>query len=548
MQCEKRMPKTSLILPFAVQSDTNEVFTYNMEVAAVLLLAEAKRRKLGFLGTSEKIKFVSRMYYPLWLVPWGEKTIMLDGLETFSSSITYQELPSLEIFLEAVEQGLRVREQFRLSLENHRKTFENFARSVEVKFEALISERELLSAIYEYLQEASHFQPKESLTLVLAPPKMDFQKALQRAQQLLEVYGRVRSDIMGMDYAKKVLMDAVAFHEEMILKEIKFVQESYDKEISELTPVVEGRVNRLEKERDAEIAKVNERFEKIFRMKEKERRRRELELQKLELQKAELKKRLDARKRKDDKVGLARLEHKIRLCESKIREVEKKLDALNRFLEETRRQSENDVERINSSYKELIEKEKGKIAALEAQRDERILSKQREIDALRTAASQIAQQIEELIERKKKMEKEIEGMALPWRVEDVSLACLPFYLVGYQAGGKTRLKIFPPLIFPGSRGILKTFRKTLFGFAASSKIGLFMRPRSQVIGKMLDSALKKRFKSDKAFYEAFHSAASSANVLASQKFKETLFKGLEELRAKGLVGQKEADFLASLYS
>ncbi|MDW8022341.1 MAG: hypothetical protein RMJ15_01150 [Nitrososphaerota archaeon] len=541
------MPTTSLVLPFAVQKDTNEVFTLNMEAAAVLLLAEMKRRKLGFLRSSEKITLVSKMYYPLWLVPWGEKSLVLDGLETLSSTITYQELPSLEMFLEDVEQGFHVRERFRLSLEKHKKTFENFVGSVEVKFDALISEKELLSAIFEYVRESASFQPRENVTLVLAPPKLDAQKAMQRARQLLDVYGKVCSDIMGMDYAKKVLVETVDFHEQMILKEIRFVQESYGKEIAELAPVVEDRVNSLEKERDAEIAKITKGFEKILKAKEKEKKRRELELQKLELQKAELKKRWEARKRKDDKVGLARLEHRINLCESKIREVEKKLHALNKFLEETRRQNENDVEKLSRSYKELIEKEKGKIASLEAQRDEKVMSKRREIDALRLASSQIAKQIEELMEKKRRAEKELEGMALPWQVEDISLACLPFYLAGYRAGNKTKLQIFPPVTLSWSGGALKTFRRTLLGFAAASKIKLLLQPRSQVIGRMLDSALKKRVKSDKAFSEAFHSAAASANILASQRFKETLSKGLEELKVKGLVGQKEADLLAGVY-
>lgn len=541
------MPAASLILPFAVQKDTKEIFTQDMEAAAVLLLAETKRRKLGFLGSSEKINFVSKMHYPLWLVPWGEKTLVLDGLETFSLSITYQKLPSLEMFLEDVEQGSFVREQFRLFLEKHKKTFENFAESVEVKLDALISERELLSAIFEYIQEAASTQPKESLNIVLVPPKLDAKTAAEHAQQLLNVHNTLRSDIMGMDYVKKVLMDTVAFHEQMILKEIKFTQEYYNKEISDLAPVVEENVNHLEKAKDAEIAKVNKSFEKILKAKGKEKKKRELELQKLELQKTGLKKRFDARKRKNDKVGSARLEHKIKLCESKIRELEKKLQAINKFLEETRRQNENDIEKLSRSYQELIDKEKSKIASLEAQRNEKVLYKRREIDALRLAAGQIAKQIEELMEKKRKMEKELEDLALPWQVEDVSLACLPFYLAGYQAGNKTRLQMFPPVTLSGSGGVLKTFQRTLFGFAATPKIKLLLQPRSQFISRMLDSALKTRIKLDKTFAEAFHSAVASANILVSQRFKETLTKGLEELKARGLVGQKEIDFLADLY-
>ncbi|MEM3703306.1 MAG: hypothetical protein QXX79_02635 [Candidatus Bathyarchaeia archaeon] len=541
------MPTSSLILPFAVQADSNEVFNSNMETALVLLLAEAKRRKLGFLESSEKIMFISKMHYPLWLVPFGGNSLILDGLDTFSSSITYQKLPSLETFIEDVEQGASVREQFRLSLEKHKKTFKEFAGSVEVKLDALISNKELLSAIFEYVKEAASLQPKENVTVTLVPPKLDASTAVERAKQVLNLHSKARSDIMGLEYAKKVLIETASFHEQMMIKEVKFTQESYSKEISELLPTIEEKVGQLEKERDAEIAKMNKALEKMLKGKEKERERRERELQKLELQKTDLTKKRDLRKRRNDKIGLARLEHKIKLCESKIREVKKRIRDLTEFLEETRRQNEADIEKLRRSYQELIDKEKNRITSLEAQRDENVISKQREMDALKLTASQIANQIEELIEKKKKMEKELEGLALPWHIEDVCLVCLPFYLVGYKAGNKTQIRIFSPVTVSSPKGFLNTFKRTLLGFTPASKISLILKLRSKEIDKMLNFALKSRMKSDKAFAEEFRSATASANILVSQRFKETLTKGLEELRAKGWIGQKEIDTMAELY-
>jgi hypothetical protein len=541
------MPTSSLILPFAVQADSKEVFTSNMETASVLLLAEAKRRKLGFLESSEKIMSVSKMYYPLWLVPFEGNSLILDGLDAFSSSITYQKLPSLEAFLEDVERGASVREQFRLSLEKHKKTFKDFAESVEVKIDALISNKELLSAIFEYVKEAASSQPKENVTVILVPPKLDASTAVERAKQVLNLYSKVRSDVVGMEYAKKVLMETLSFHEQMMIKEVKFTQESYSNEISELLPAVEEKVGQLEKERDVEIAKMNKALEKKFKGKEKERERRERELQKLELQKTDLTRKRDLRKRRNDKIGLARLEHKIRLCESKIREVKKRIRDLTEFIEEMRRQNEAEIEKLRRSYQELIDKEKSRIASLEAQRDENVISKQREMDVLKLTASQIANQIEGLMEKKGRMEKELKGLALPWHIEGACLLCLPFYLASYKAGNKTQIRIFSPFTVSSPKGILNTFKRTLLGFKLASKIRLILQPRSKEIDRMLNFALKSRMNSDKAFAEDFHSATASANILVSQKFKETLTKGLEELKAKGWIGQKEIDTMAKLY-
>jgi hypothetical protein len=92
---------------------------------------------------------------------------------------------------------------------------------------------------------------------------------------------------------------------------------------------------------------------------------------------------------------------------------------------------------------------------------------------------------------------------------------------------------------------MKAFKKTL-GFTLSSRIKLFQQPRS-ALERMLDFALKKTEKSDKAFSEALRQAAASANILAGQKFMETLIKGLEELKAEGWIGQKEVDAIIKAY-
>lgn len=544
------MSAASLILPFAVPAkDGGGAFTLNMEVAAVLLLAEAKRRKLGFFeAAGKKILFVSKLHYPLWVVPWEDVSLVVDGLDVFSSSITCQALPDVASFIEDVERGSSVREQFWTCLEKHKKTFTGFAESVEVEVDALISDRELLSAFFEYLGEAASTHLGGSPSVVLTPPKLDVHVARERAKQVLNLHKQVQLDISVLEYVRGLLKDVADFHERMMLKNIEFIREVYDGEIARLRPAIERKVDQLQRERDAEIAKMNRIVEDELKVREKEREKRERKLQELELQKADFVRRRDLRRRRNDKVGVARWEHRIRVCENRIREAKKRIHDLTEFIEESRRQNEADIEKLRRSYQELIDQEKGRISSIEAERDEKIESKQKEMEALKLAASQILRQIEELINRKREMEKELKEMTIPWQTEDASLTCLPFYLVGYQTGKKTQLQIFPPVRVKSQKGIVKTFKKTLLGFTPASKVKLFLKPRSNVLDRMLNFALKKRTKSDKAFSEALHQAAASANILAGQKFRETLIKGLEELKAEGWIGQKEVDALTKTYA
>lgn len=540
------MATASVVLPFAVQADTHEVFTSDMESALIIFLAEAKRRKLVFLEASEKIAFVSKMHYPLWLVPWKENSLVLDGLTVFSTSTTYQTLPSLDAFLEETEQWANMREQFRLILEKHTKTFDGFAEKIEVKIAGLVSNSEILSAMLGYIEEYIPLQREGNMetSAALVPIRLDAKTAIEHASQVKDLYSRIVSDLMGLEYAKKVLMETVNFHEQMVAKEIKFTQESYDEKISELLPTVEEKVKILEKKQDEEIAKINKTFEKILKAKEKEREKREKEQQKLELQKADLTRRQNTRRKRRNKIGLVRLEHRLKLCENKIREVKRRIRELGEVIEETRKQKESDVAKMQRSYREMIAKEKAVITSIENQRDEKILSKQREMENIRLAANHIANQIENLIKTKQQAIRELENLALHWQLEDATLLCLPFYLIGYKDANKTKLKTLAPIKVSSSKGFMQSFR-SLIG-VSSLKSGFYTQPQSKALSQMLESNIKKQIKADKQFAEALHSTINSANILVSKKFNENLRKGLEKLKAKGWIGQKEAEALTEL--
>jgi len=539
------MPPDSLILPFTVpDKDGAESFTLNMEVAAVLFLAEAKKRKMGLLESPRKTAFVSKVYYPLWVVPWENSSLVLDGLDVFSTSIICQALPDLTSFIEDVKRGSIFREQFWKCIEKHRKIFVDFEKSFEVKVDALISSRELLSAIFEYVKDAASI-PSAKLSVTLAPPKLSVQAAVERAKQVFRLQVQIRSEIKALEYCISLLREAASFHEKMILKEIEAVEDFCDREIFKLKPHVESKVYQLQEELEAEIIKMEKIFEKRMKTLEQEKASLERKLQALELKKADMRKRLEMLKRKKDKKSLVRWEY--RVCEGKIRELKKRINGLVQLAEENRKRKEAEIGKLRRKYQELMDEEKSKVSNLEFQRDEKCSSKQKEMEKLKFATSQILNQIEQLANRKIESEKELKGLVMPWRNEDVSLICLPFYIVGYQNGNKTQLKIIPPLKIVSLKGVVKVIRKTLLGLRPGLKVNLFLKPRSSYISEMLNSAVKKAVKSDKVFSEILTQTAVSANILAGHKFRETLVKGLEELKAGGWIGQKEADVLADVY-
>lgn len=541
------MPSASLTLPFAVPAkDNGECFTLDMEVAAVLLLAEAEHRKMDSLETG-KILFVSKLHYPLWLIPWEDSSLIIDGLGVISSSITCQKLPDVSSFIEDLERGASNRAQFWLFIEKHKKTFADFAGKNEFSVESLISDKELLSDISEYLRETTLMHLEKEPSALLITPKLDAQAAMERIQQLLSLQKQAISEIICLEYAEGLLRKAADTHERMIRKETDLIYKSYDEEISNIRPIVDMKVNRLLREMDAKIAKIKKNFKKEIEAKEKEKERCEHKLQDLETQKADFSRRRDFCKRRKDKIGSARWEHKIQVCENRIRELKKKIKNLTEYIKEISKQNQDTIEKLRGLYQEQIEKEKSRITSLEIQREEKVKSKKGETEALEHEASQIISQIQELIKRKREWIRELKQLTIPWQFENATLTCLPLYVVGYQSGGEIDLQIFPPIKVASPKGVTKALRKTLIGLTRASKLKLFIQPRSEALSRMLNLVLKEKAKLDENLRENLRQTAVSSNILASQNFRDNLIEGLEKLKAGDWVGQGEIDTIMKAY-
>jgi len=532
----------SIVLPFMVLAD-GKAENFDVEVAAVLLLAEAKRRK-GFLSSERRLEFVSKLFYPLWAVPFEDRSLILDGLNIFSLSLNFQTLPDVTSFVEDVEKGISMRGYFWDILEKHRKTFLTFTGSYEVKLSGLIKNRQLLYEMLEYIKEVASSGAKEVVSLVLVPPRLDFSLASENAAKFFALYRQVRSDIKALQHCQKILGDAAEFHEKMILKEIEFTRAFYDGEISRIKPLVEDRVNELQEELDAEIARLKKLLEREIKPKERQKESFERKLQQLEVKRAEIEEKLAVVRRRGG-ASWTRMERNLRLCEEKIRKFRGKLDSLNSAIDRARKHGESEIEKLRKKYAGLIEEEKHKIRDFEAQREEKILQKQKEIEKLRIAVSQISGQIKGLLDARKELIDRLDELFIPWRGEKVSLACLPFYIVGYRVGSKTETQIFQPIkvMSSGRAGIL---RKKIFGFSTTSKLRPYLQPRSKTLGEFLGS-IERAINSDKVFKEALYRAAFSNNFLVQRGIKGAVVRGLEELESRGWIGHEEVNAIINSY-
>lgn len=130
------------------------------EAAAVFAVAELERNKGGGLinrQLEEKLVFISKAGYPMWLFPKNEATLVFDGFGDSSYSVHYVEVPSAKAFIESFEPNSRPRENYMAFLSDHSNYFQQSTKDKQFMFRGLIFDSDFKSALNVYRKDATEF-------------------------------------------------------------------------------------------------------------------------------------------------------------------------------------------------------------------------------------------------------------------------------------------------------------------------------------------------------------------------------------------------------
>jgi len=543
------MSSSSLTLPYVVEDkDRKKAFTRDMEAAAVLCLAESKRKKPGILGAPpEKLSLISKLHYPLWAVPWENECIVIDGLSILSHTIKYMKTPDVNLFVEDLKRTRSARELFRRALKNHTKTFEDFAETTQVFMESIVANKEILPTILWYITRESTVRNDLTEPVISTPLNIDEEAVMERAENLVRSWRTIQSEIAGLHYAIHILEDETEFHEQKIADEIEQISETFEDKISRLKLQVEERVNQLTAELDAKIQSIFKISEKELKAAVEERTKNEKKLEKLERDERVYQKRKQIRKSKRDEAGVTYWNHKIKVCKNKISEVKGKIKVLSQFIERTRKQGELSAKKLEESYNDMFVHERKRISDLEALRDSQLEKMKKEVDELESETSAITEHIERLIDQKKLHASHLKETTIPWKPEGVTLITMSFYVFRYETTEKSRYHAHPPVIAMGYEGIIKKIQKTIWSFSLESRIKLLLSPRSRGLEEMFTSIFADRLRDDETLEKVVYKMCTSNNLLHSKDFRETLTRGMGELKAEGWISREEQKTILKAY-
>lgn len=526
------------VLPFSVPSENRrEPFTFDLEAATVFSLAELDRKKGGGLilrRPEERIKFIAKIGYPLWLFPWSKRILIFDGLNKHSYTLSYIVFPDAKAFMENLERSSKMREAHSAFLSDHLNYFQAPVTEKGALVNGLIHDHKFLSEFGSYRHEATKIED-QPMNVALLPPIIDESAILHVTQELEILHSSFKEHAKVLRQCVTLLNKVTNTFIKELRDDIKDIKDEFAVKLKEEEKIVAPKVNRLKEEYDNQITKLAKNFEKqqhpVQKEKVKLEKSKEETLSRIERFKLEAKtsaEKADSAseqvwkdKTKDAHKELSAIEYQLKVTEKTLKDLEERrsLEILN----------------LKSALEAKVKEARKNLLELESSRDAKILIQKQEMEKLEKQTKLINDQIGRTVKWREANIAQLESLGIKPDVEsrESALVYVPFYLVCYRADSEKRYKILLPSVV-NTVGLSTKLK----GALGRTKIRGLLVPRFRALTSLRD-IIQVLTQQSAVLETEVTELGEKANIFATGPMREEISKGLAHLRNEGWFSDKE---------
>jgi hypothetical protein len=536
---------TQFLLPFSALSENRkDPFPAKAEAATVFTLAELERAKGGGILSrrpEEKIVFIAKIGYPLWLFPWSETTLIFDGLNRANYTLRYAVTPNANPFMENLKRSSKKSETHLAFLSDHLNYFQAPVTEKAVLVNGLISDPEFLAEFDLYRKEATTTED-EPANVGLLSPLIGESTIAAILRELENLHSSFKKDVDGLYRCMKFVNKATNHYTQVLHNKAQVVKEEFAVKINAQQELVAPKVNHLKEAYDRQIIDSTKTFDKqrlpIQKRKIKLEKSREQALAKIENYKLEAKTCAE----KDDSVGEQKWKERSNDKKKEVSDIEDQLKETEKALRDLEERKSLEIFNLRSELEAKSKEASQPLLDLESSRDAQVLLYNQEIDKLEQQTKMI---LEQLGRTAKLREASIEnfaklGVKKESELRDVVLFYVPFYVICYQVESKKRYLILPPS--EANSICLSTKLKSALGRA---KIKQLLVPRFEVITSLMDTILVLA-QQNAVFETEMKEEGQRTNILNKDSMRENIREGLEYIRNEGWISEKEHQSLNTL--
>ncbi len=531
------------LLPFSVLSaNRKEPFTLDLEAAAIFSRAELDRAKGGgFISKSpeERIAFITKIGYPLWLFPWFETTLIFDGLKRSSFKLQYAVIPDVKAFTENLKNGSKTRETHLAFLSDHINYFQASLTEKEVLLDGLISDPEFLNELDSYCSEATAIEEPLG-NMALLSPIIEESTISSILDELKTLHLSFREDVDRLYRCMKFINKATQHYVKMLRSKAKIIKEEFNVKIGAQEELIAPKVARLKEDYNHKIVQSTKSFERerlpVQKKKVKLEKSNELALAKIENYKLEAR----VRAEKDDSVGEQKWKEKARETKKELSEIENQLKETEKALKDLEERKSLEIFNLRSELEAKIREAHQPLLELESSRDAEILLCKQEVEQLEQQTKLILEQLGRTVKLRETSIENLAKLGIKKKTElkDVVLFYVPFYAFCYKVESKKRYLFLPP-----SEANNIGLSTKLKGALGITKIKQLLVPRFEIITSLIDT-LQVLAQQNAVFETEMWEMGERTNILSVDSMRESIKKGLEYIKKEGWLSEKEQQDLS----
>jgi len=510
-------------------------------MAAILYLAESDRVKgEGILRRpDEKMAFIAEAYYPVWLVPWGGRTLLFDGLGLTAHRLSYDRLPDLKAFNKDIRRNAKTSKAYSAALSRNTGYFKSFSGKEEKTIDGLIASQSFIKDFSAYLSEVETTE-KPLATKAVLSPIIDESDVSASIEKVSDLRAKFDENVKNVAESVKMLNKTTREKVKAIRQEIKGIRRRSGRQTKKIRRNARKKTRRIRKQYDGKIVKLSKQFRRQLRLLREDRGKlkKRWTFQRAEINRCEVRiKSSRRRKNKRSEIRWARKLKKIRkrfpILEKRIKDIDRKRGKIEaaKKLEISQHRMECDA-RIEEASRGLRE--------VEASRTASIRVKRREMTSLRATTSLIINRMNKMVKSKKAALHEFDKISIPMRKRACTLVYVPFYFVRYEMESKRRYAVYPPSVV-GNMGILTKMK----GAIGAARMRAFLQPRSKAIAEFLNQ-LVTLIQENPRLEKEITDAGIQESILERKKLRLGVKRGLKELKDEKWMSKNELQTFSRL--
>jgi hypothetical protein len=531
----------TFILPFSAQSkDRREPFTYEAEAAAAYVLAEMEHKGGGLIvkQPQERLVYVAKIFYPLWLVPKAETTYIFDALNKSSYNIPYVETPKINLLIGDFKTASKTRETFMAFLLDHLNYLLQPIKK-DLTVNGLVAGADFLAEMDSYRKEASEANSQLSNSALLKPTIQEstvtatlnqaaglyasFREETEKRRQLIQSINKAT-----IRYVTELQFEAEAVKDEAQAK-IKAQEEIINPKIASLNTQYAKITSKLTRSSEKE---------RLPLQKQKIKLEREIKLAKAKIER--FKKEAKNQAEKHHSYSEKKWIEKKKQTKKDISALEKELTRKEKALKTLQERKSFELLTLTSEHEAKIKLERQPLLDLEASRDVKVQVFGQETEKLVKQAEPLVEEIAKTVKIREAVMGRFEplGVKSDPKLKLAALFYVPFYVACYRAALTKRYFILSPSTV-GSLGLSAKLK----GALGRNKIKNLFTSRFKTLSSLTGTIQVLAQKND-LFEAELEELAKKTSIVNNDLTREDVLKGLTFLKLEGWLSEKEHQFFS----